>query len=106
MYDLKEQWCSFSGLHEGGMCLVMVPLPVGGVVLLGTGIMHARVATTDAPAVNVATASKAGKQNTKHVAYLYLLYEMYGQGLPLLLLLLQGRRLERWFPRRNCNNGD
>ncbi len=88
------------------MCLVMWPLPVGSVVLLGPGIMHARVATTDAPAVNVATASKAGKLNTKHVLYLYLLYDMHGQGLPLLLLLLQWRRLKRWFPRRNCNGGD
>ena len=87
------------------MCFVMWPLPVGSVVLLGPGIMHARVATTDAPAVNVVTASKAGKLNTKHVVYLYLLYDMYGQGLPL-LLLLQGRRLVRWFPRRNCDGGD
>ena len=60
--------------------------------------------------MNVAKASKAGKLNTKHVVYLYLLYDMCGQGLPLLLLLLllqlQGRRLERWLPRRNCNGGD
>ena len=88
------------------MRFVMWPLPVGSVVLLGPGIMNARVATTDAPVVNVAKASKAGKLNTKHVVYLYLLYDMYGQGLPLLLLLLQGRRLKRWFPRRNCNGGD
>ena len=88
------------------MRFVMVPLPVGSVVLLGPGIMSARVATTDTPVVNVAKASKAGKLNTKHVVYLHLLCDMYGQGLPLLLLLLQERRLKRWFPRRNCDGGD
>ena len=81
------------------MRFVMVPLPVGSVVLLGPGIMSARVATTDTPVVNVAKASKAGKLNTKHVVYLYLLYDMYGQGLPLMLLLpllqVQVRRLKR-----------